>query len=139
MRDFQIYKQASIDSVPMKEHEEKVRQMAKAAEEQVVIRQNGTRRQNFPEKEVLSEQDLIDTMRRQTGRSPVGSRRGKAESGVSLGGNHGTGYFGSTGLERNGPTNRNLNVEWSSWDTSTGNGVDSLFGFESDEFDGPEW
>lgn len=78
-------------------------------------------------------------MRRQSGKNLTGWTQKRGEENSSIGGNHGTAYFGSTGLEYNDSAKRNLNVEWSSWNTSTGNGIDSLFGFESDEFDGPEW
>ena len=66
------------------------------------------------------------------GSSSIGS------TGLGFGGS--SGYFGSAGnIITENPDTRHLNVEWSSWDTSNGNGIDSLFGFEDNEFDGPEW
>lgn len=90
-------------------------------------------------KNVLSEDEVIRMMRNMTdlkqrnGSFGIGNQTQGAFQRVE------STFFTGTSQDKRYDYDRNmLNVMWSSWENPD-NGIDGLFGYGDDSFDGPEW
>jgi hypothetical protein len=139
VRDFQFYKSQNNNEF-LREHERR------SAEERHVVMQyvqsDEDKKREMEElhrKSVLSEDEMIRLMREQTGgnQARVGSVGDMSGAGLQNQTVERDPLF-SAGNNVVDYDRRNLNVIWSSWDAGAG-GVDGLFGFDDDPFDGPTW
>lgn len=126
----------------LREHERKVQERQQLVKQQIKAETDGkTEIDGIMKKNVLSEDELIRLMREQVGGRTT-ERIGNTGNDV-VGGIRHDNYlhdpmFSAGNNNQNQYDRTQLNVMWSSWSNGT-DGIDNLFGFEDDPFDGPSW